>query len=105
MQLHIQNTPSARRSLLSMSFTPSSDKAALSTVLVVKLSKLHGSSSMSLTNFFLGSLGWKIGVLWVWVLLLGVQLYHKDMGFTALVDSLINPPSNIIADLDVSCFI
>ena len=36
---------------------------------------------MSLTNFFLGSMSWKMGVLWVWVLLLGVLLYHTDMGF------------------------
>ncbi len=42
---------------------------------------------MSLTNFFLGSLGWKTGVLWEWVLLFGVQLYHMDMGFYGMVDS------------------
>jgi hypothetical protein len=66
---------------------PSSDKAALCTVSVVRCGE-RGGSYMSLTNFFPGYTGRKMGVQWDRVLLLGVLLYHKDMGVSGMVDSL-----------------
>jgi hypothetical protein len=88
-----QSTLSARPSPPSTLSTLSSARDALSTVSVVKFTRgdvVGMGFTMFLTNFFLGSVcsRWKMGcVLGNGSLLLGVLLYHTDMGYFGMVDS------------------
>lgn len=79
MLSHIPSTPSERRSLPSMSYMHSRDKAVPSMVSVVRCWMLDSSSAMLFTN----------GVAqWVWVLLFGVIVSY-GYGVSGIVDKVL----------------